>query len=245
LVLGPGQFKAFAHIGVLEELTKNKIPVSGIVGLEWGALPAALFSTRGLPYDVEWQMSKIKEDEILHRGFITSAIKARSPGDFQPFIQATFPNNRIEDAKIPFGCPTFELERHQTVWVQRGLYSAGLHSCLLHPPLWKSSQYVAGAAHLKEAADWLRSRGANVIIFVNVLGVSPAATAYKLEPDEREIWSLISQSLAKQYGFVDYVISVNLSDYSYLDFGHRRQMQQRGAESVQKSLRQLSAKFGL
>mgnify|MGYP002358440770 FL=1 len=33
IILGPGAIKTFAHIGVLQELGKNKIPISMIAGL--------------------------------------------------------------------------------------------------------------------------------------------------------------------------------------------------------------------
>ena len=62
LILGPGLAKSYAHLGVLQELEKEKIPVQAFVGLGWGAIMAA-FHLQGVSQGMfwaEWQMRKLQ-----------------------------------------------------------------------------------------------------------------------------------------------------------------------------------------
>ena len=63
LILGPGALRAYAHVGVVQEFAKQKMPIHAIAGIELGALVAAIYANKGQPYDVEWQMMKLKEEE--------------------------------------------------------------------------------------------------------------------------------------------------------------------------------------
>jgi NTE family protein len=55
VILGPGGMKTFAHLGVLREMNRARIPVHAIVGLEWGAVMAGAFATQGQINDAEWK----------------------------------------------------------------------------------------------------------------------------------------------------------------------------------------------
>ena len=142
LILGPGALRAYAHIGVIEELSKLRAPIVAVTGIEMGALVGAIYSNKGQPFDVEWQMMKIKDDDLVDRGNIND------------FMGMVFANNRVESAKVPFACPALNMQKQQVFMMNRGSYTQMLPYCLSFPPLFKPFQNnVAGVLDLKTAVD--------------------------------------------------------------------------------------------
>jgi hypothetical protein len=73
LILGPGGLRAYAHAGFVQELAKARIPISFMVGVEMGAVPAALYAYKGQPFDPEWQMMKFKEEDLIKSSLLSRA----------------------------------------------------------------------------------------------------------------------------------------------------------------------------
>ncbi len=246
IILGPGQFKSFSHIGVLQELAKAKAPISRIVGIEWGSLIGSVYAHKGQVNEVEWQLSKLHEEDLLKKGLLASTFKSRSVTDLTPFIKGFFGSSRVESAKIPFACPVYEMQSQRLVWIERGPFDPQLLNCVTAPPLWPpQGDGLADVTAIKEAADYLRSKGANVVILVNVLGPRPTAKEMSLEPEARSFWALVQKNMVLQYRSVDFVIPVNTQEFKFTDVGRRRELIQRGHEAVQKVLPQMSQRFGL
>src|SRR4051794_21735458 len=68
LILGPGAFKTFSHLGVLREFEKSGFKVQAIVGMEWGSLVGAIYAMKGRANDLEWQLSKLKKSDLPQDG---------------------------------------------------------------------------------------------------------------------------------------------------------------------------------
>jgi NTE family protein len=64
LVLGPGEAKAFAEAGVIRALSDAKIQISGIYGVEMGALVGALYALNGSANNLEWELMHFKDDQL-------------------------------------------------------------------------------------------------------------------------------------------------------------------------------------
>ena len=73
MILGPGGLRSYAHAGLLQEVAKAKIPIYWVGGLEMGALPASLFALKGQPFEAEWQMMKLKEEDLIRKGLLTGS----------------------------------------------------------------------------------------------------------------------------------------------------------------------------
>ena len=71
LILGPGALRSIAYSGVLQELEKNKAPVTHIVGLEWGALMAGFYAASGSATKVQWQLQKLQKKDFASQGFLS------------------------------------------------------------------------------------------------------------------------------------------------------------------------------
>lgn len=247
LILGPGGAKTFAHIGVLQEFQKAKIPVSAVAGLEFAAPMAALFAWKGFVNDVEWQMSKIKDDEIVKKGLISSSTKPANMTDVRDFLKTVFHNLKVESLKKPFGCPALNLSKNQIYMMSRGSLEQLLPYCWPYPPLFKAyKNNVSGLRDLKLTSDFLRSQGAQYVILVNVLGGNMQKHPAGGSSDSLEnlSWTELATSYARPQAGVDAMISLNLEDYGIMDLSQKREIMQKGADLSVKQIEVLSQRLG-
>lgn len=246
IILGPGGSRVYGQIGVLQELQKNKIPIQSIAGMEMGSLVASLYAWRNSVNDVEWQMFKIKEDDLFKKNLITGK-KTTDINSLNPIIKAAFSNIRAEDFKKPFSCPALNLQNNQIYIMNKGFLDQLLPFCLPFPPFFKPYRKNIGSTRdLKIVADYLRSQGANYIIFVNVLGGNSfKAPIYDENSTENLLWAELSSQLSKQTRYVDYTITLNLENNSIIDFSQRREMMQKGSDQSYKVIQSLAQKLGL
>ncbi|MCB0370866.1 MAG: alpha/beta hydrolase [Bdellovibrionales bacterium] len=246
IILGPGGSRVFGEIGVLHELQINKIPIHNVAGIELGALVGGLYAWRNSVNDVEWQMFKIKEDDFFKRSLLTGR-KTADISALNPIIRSAFNRVKIEDLNKPFACPALNLRKNQVYIMNRGLMSQLLPYCLPFPPFFKPYRSnISATRDLKVVADYLRSQGANYIIFVNVLGGNPfKAPINDVNSTETLLWAELSSQLSKREPFIDYTITLNLDNYSIVDFSHRREIMQKGSEQTHIMIRALAEKLGL
>lgn len=83
LVLGGGGARGFAHVGVIRELEKEKIPIHLIVGVSVGSLVGALYAETIVAVDL-----RTGSRFVFTRGPVREAICASSalPGVFEPVV---------------------------------------------------------------------------------------------------------------------------------------------------------------
>jgi NTE family protein len=247
LILGGGGLKAYAHVGVLRQLQAAKIPVHSVVGLEWGSLIGALYAVKGLPNDGEWQGMKIKSDDLPG----ASLLGGRRRGDvasLDAFMASTFGDQEIERMRIDFACPTQQISGDRVVWQSRGNLRASLLRCLPYPPIFGDHQgFTAAPLALLEAAQWLRAKGAQVIVLVNPLGSADHLTdreARDLWTDSL-LWSEVRRQVqrANQFG-VQHVLNIPTSGASILNADSRRSWIEAGSRSGSDFAKSLARQYG-
>lgn len=244
LVLGPGGAKAYAHIGLLRELQKRKIEPEFVAGLEWGALPAALFSWKGYANDAEWQMMKLNESDWFSRGIIPGSSEAVSIAPLQEELHKIFGKTQAQSFRYKFLCPSWNLDKFQTYMMNKGQASLMLPFCLSYPPLFQPFQRsVASLQDLKALTDHLRAQGANHVLYINVLDGMPAL------PFTKDLGASISwnQHLGivnrKQIG-VDEVISIPMRDFDFTSFARKKEIVTEGQKRVERGLNIWTNKMG-
>jgi len=247
LILGPGGARAYAHIGALQHLARLKVPIYATAGIEWGSPVAALLSSKGQIYDVEWQMFKLKDDELVKKSLIGSSAKAGDVSSMKEFFQTAFGKLKVEEFRHPFACPAYNIAKNQVYMMSRGYVEQLMPYCLPYPPTFKPfNRNVSAVRELKMASDYLRSQGANYIVLVNVLGRDGGKKSLVKDTESAEavMWSEIGSYYAKPQAGIDAVIPVELDGYAVTDFEKRREIMQRGSELSQKPIENWARKLG-
>lgn len=246
IILGPGGLKAYAHVGVLREFGRARIPVHAIAGLEWGAMMAAIYSEKAQANDVDWKAFRLRENDLPSAGVLRGH-RPKSIADFDSFLQTIFPSGSAEKGKIPFGCPAvWKRDRYQ--WQAKGYIKEVVARCLPYPPLISGTKdFTAAADSVEESAQWLRSQGANLIILVNVLG-SGETLDDKLAADQygtSVLWTEIRRRLLRARApVVNWVVSVNTTNQKIDDFDGRRASVELGAKAAADLTTKLTKQYG-
>ena len=243
VVLGPGGAKTYGHIGVLKELQKRRIPIQMIAGVEWAALPAALFASKGYVNDVEWQMMKMKEADWFTPSLLSSK-KSVSMSEVHNDLDKIFAGARVETFKHQFVCPAWNMEKKQTYLMQKGALLQLLPFCLGFPPLFQPYQKnVAGLVDMKSVTDHMRSKGVNYILFVNVLDQAPMLLVSD-DLGSSVAWSSAMSQYQKQRNGIDEVIGVNLKEFQLRDFSKKREIMNKSLDLAPKVIGPWAQKLG-
>ena len=133
------------------------------------------------------------------------------------------------------------------VWQHRGALTKAVEKCLPYPPLFKpKSPWMAAAFAVPEAVEYLRKKGAHVILFVNVLG-----SGQLLEPKElmaeytsAMLWQELRRSLERVKEKDVLVINVITTKNKIYDFSSRNALVMAGEKAGQLAADQLVERFG-
>jgi len=239
VILSAGGAKTLASLQVFRDLQAAKIPIHSVAGIEMGAYAAALFARNKLPNDLDWQFSKLENINWASESGRESLLK---------LISLAWGQENIDQLKAPFACPSVHLGRQQKYVLAKGQVKQALSYCLPYWPLFTPfDSSVAGLNEVKSLVDYLRSRGANYIIFVNFLSSetrTPRAFTRKFDTAENSAWVEASISYRNLIG-VDYSLVIDTDSYGIMNFDKKREIMGLGQEPTQKMIKHLQNKFGL
>jgi len=248
LILGPGAFKSYAHLGVLREFEKAGFKVHAIVGLEWGALMGALYSMKGRANDLEWQLSKLKRTDLPQNASFGPNFQSESIKSFSSYLDTVFQKHRFEDNSISFACPSQLLVNGKSAWWDRGGIRTAMEKCMSFPPLFKSvNGWVASAFDIQDASKKLHEMGAEIVVLVNVLARGQIIKADRVRSqDEAEIiwWDGVHKLNTVQSG-IDWIIGIHSRNYDILDFEARQSFVMFGQEFGAAAARKMAEQYGL
>jgi predicted acylesterase/phospholipase RssA len=248
LILGPGGMKAYAHIGVLKEFARARIPVANVVGLEWGALVGGLFALQGQANEAEWKSLRLRETDIPGKQFLSTKIRAESIASMRDYFATVLGPAVFEHNKIDFACPTQTLRTQKLTWLGRGSMQDAMSKCLPYPPYFSDNGgLIASPFAVEEAAAFLRSHGANLVIFVNVLAPGDLFPS-NLEKDyyvEDVLWKEAQREFAKgRFAGVNLVLNVATEHTPLIDFDDRRALIETGSKSARDFVNKMVTQYG-
>lgn len=171
LALGGGAFRGLAHIGVLQVLDENKIPVHMVAGTSMGALVGSLYCSGADMKLIERYAYTLDErslvDVVIPRQGIISG------GRIEKLVQTLTGNKRFEQMKIPFAAVATDIERGERVVIEEGHVWEGVRASISIPGLFKPVRVgdrllVDGALTSRVPTDVVRGMGADFVISVDV-----------------------------------------------------------------------------
>lgn len=248
VILGPGSMKAFAHIGVLKEMSRARLPIRHIVGLEWGAVIGGLYAIQGQANEAEWKAFKLREDDVPGSGLLRKSIQREKAASLNNFFSTIFASHTIERSKVDFACPSYNIRTEKFGWWNRGPMKDGVAKCAAFPPYYSDTDgWLAAPLAIEEAAGYLRAKGANLIVYVDVLAGGELFSSGLIGEHYADyvLWTEARRQAArKQLPGVNVVIRVNTGNHGLTDFDGRRQLMEAGARSAQEVINKLVDQYG-
>jgi len=170
LVLGGGGSRGIAHIGVIDVLIENNIPIDTIVGTSMGAIIGCLFASGVQPHVIAEEMSALQGNTIFSMNIFSARARQR---DIEKQLERQLKGMRFADLKIPVCVMAVDVVTGQEVAIDNGpLIPAILASAAVpavFPPVHINGQQLADGGVIDSlATSQAHTLGADVIIAVDV-----------------------------------------------------------------------------
>lgn len=249
VILGAGGMKTYAQLGVLREFTRARIPIHAIVGLEWGAVIGSVYAMQGQINDAEWKAFKLREEDLPGEGgFLSTRIKPQSISRLSEFFDNVYGAATIERTRVDFACPAYWQNVDRSGFMTKGPIKEALRACLPYFPFFHDAGGVmASPFSVEEAAAHLRSRGATLIVLVNVLGQGEffSSKALQEQASENLLWSEIRREMLRARSpLVHLTININTSGHPLADTAGRRALIELGSKASTEAISKLATQYG-
>jgi len=263
LALSGGAARGLAHIGVLDVLQKEGIPIDMIAGTSSGAVMGAVYASGQDTHkmiehalDASWKrMPPMIDPSFPKTGFIKGT---KIKNLLSSFLGG---NIRFTDLKIPFACVATDIDTGEEVVINSGSVSDALRATISIPGIFtvvkREGRYlVDGGLTTPVPVNVVRQMGADFIIAVNVnpdvsdrMGKSSQKRlkAHK-EPNIFQIMMqsiyITTYSLARSsLGEADIVIEPDMPNIGAGDFQKADEMISRGQQAAREALPEIKRKL--
>ncbi len=171
LALGGGAARCLAHIGVLQVLQENQVPVHLIAGTSGGALVGALYAA-GL--DLKW----IEELAVRINWRHLVRLNLRRDGlldteGLERFVATLIKDQTFDQLRVPLTCVAVDLTSGEEVILGDGRVAPAVRASASMPAIFLPVRYhdrvlVDGGVRNNVPANVARSMGADVVVAVDV-----------------------------------------------------------------------------
>lgn len=175
IALGGGAARGLAHIGVLEVLEKERIPIDMIAGTSAGAIVGALFAEGMSAAEIK---KELLEMELTKKSWQMVDISLPKTGFISGKKLIDLLKNYIgdvdfSDLKIPFACTSTDIMTGEEVIISKGSVLEAVRASIAVPIIFSASQYnerflVDGGLVDQIPVAVIKDMNADITIAVNV-----------------------------------------------------------------------------
>ena len=172
LALGAGSTKGFAHIGVLQVLQENRIPIDMIAGSSMGSIIGSFYVVGCDMYMLEKYLMTLDLRKYLDAAnpFTGGLIKGER---LQELIQIFTHNKTFAETNIPFCCVAVDAQSGKLDVLESGKLYEAVRASMSIPAIFSPVQlngktYIDGGVIERVPCTALRNRGMDVVIAVDV-----------------------------------------------------------------------------
>ena len=237
VALGGGVARGIAHIGVLRELEKNRIPIDLIAGTSVGSLIAGAYAAglstdqlEHLAHTISW--ADLGRMTVSRLGFYNNART-------EEYIRATFPVDTFEKLRLPLGVVATDLQAGKMVVFTEGDLALAIRAscaipCYYTPVMVNGRLMVDGGlvGHLPAAV--VRGMGADIVIASDVnsqsLPIAPPTNIFTVMSQALSIMG--RSSVSYLYQDADVVVSPKVAHVKPDDLSKASEMIEAGQEAA-------------
>lgn len=171
LALGSGAYKGLAHIGVLEVLQEERIPVDMIAGSSIGAMVGGAYCAGNSPHVLEKLVLSLNERNFYD--FVAPRLGFIKGEKAQAFIKQLTADMNIEDMPLPFAAVACDMNSGETVVFREGKAHEAIRGSISVPGVFLPHEYgpyrlIDGGVVDRVPVRAARAMGAQVVIAVDV-----------------------------------------------------------------------------
>jgi NTE family protein len=257
LALGGGAARGLAHIGVLEVLEREGIPVDLIAGTSAGAAVGALYAQgktvakiKELVDNTGWrQMVSLVDLTLPKSGFIEGK-------KIKNLLRSVVGDIDFSDLEIPLSCVATDINSGEEVVISDGPVLEGVRASISIPAIftavrWRDRYLVDGGLVNPVPVSTVRGMGADFVIAINVIPPTGVRIHTGKEAKAPGIFQAIMHSLyISSYSLVrsnlagaDIVIEPDLAGIGFGDFHRANEAIRQGEAAAEGLVEQLKRRL--
>lgn len=202
LALGGGISRGLAHIGVLEVLEKEKVPINMIAGTSIGAIIGAMYAQgKNVSAIKEFALTQSHKLPISFLDIALSRNGLIRGGKIRRLLETIIDSKiKVSDLKIPFACIATDIMNGEEIVLNQGLLLENIRASISIPVIFTTVKLdgrylVDGGLVNPIPVDILKDKGADIIIAVNVIPNIRANIRQKEKLKEPSIFDVIMNSM--------------------------------------------------
>jgi len=241
LALGGGFARGFAHLGVLQVLEQNRVPVAGIAGTSIGSILGAAYAS-GVPLAEIVAVCR----SIRFRDFARwrlSRLGLASNHKLADLIARVIRAETFEELLIPFVAVATDLGNGESVILGHGKLSEALRASCAYPGLFEPVQFgtrclVDGGLTSLVPAREARTMAASCVIGVSVAihDGRPGDPTNVFQVVARAVSAVQKHSSEAWEAQADLVLRPDVQDLAWDDFARADEAFAAGAEVTRRAL---------
>ena len=174
VALGGGAARGFAHIGVLEILEKEHIPIDMIAGTSMGAVIGVLYAQgktaaeiKKIAIDIDWvRMVQLVDPALPKTGFIAG-------NKIKDLLKSIIGDVDFSELKMPFACTATDIMTGEEIIINKGSVLEAVRASISVPVIFSAFEYknrylVDGGLVDQVPVEVVKNMGADIVIAVNV-----------------------------------------------------------------------------
>lgn len=176
LALGAGGARGIAHVGVLEALKENDIPINYIVGSSMGGIIGGLYASGFSIEDMKKEIRRLKMLKIFDLDIDMNRKLGMLRGEkVKKLLIKLAGDKQIEETIIPFACTTVDVLTGEVNLLDAGSLVTAIRATSAIPGIFRPIEIddmlcVDGGILDRVPCESVKKMGADVVIGVDVLG---------------------------------------------------------------------------
>jgi len=249
LVLGGGAARGFAHVGVIRELERERIPIDLVVGTSAGSLIGAIYASNLNSFYLERTAARLKKEDIFDFGLLSAvAGKGLARGDrLERWVKLHVRTANIEHLKLPFAAVATDLNWGGEVVLDHGSVARAVRASsaipgVFQPVPFQGRMLVDGGVVDSIPVSVARARGADLVIAVDVgsrVGNTHISNLVDVALQAANIMSALNVERSRRSA--DVLISPRIGDVGMLDFTQRGRCMKAGSEAARLAMPRIRA----
>lgn len=246
LALGGGFARAMAHIGVLQVLEEEKIPIQYIAGVSAGALVAAAFASGTTPEEIARVGTALRFGDVARWTF--SKLGFCCTDGMAKLLARLLKKDKFEDMRIPLAVGATDLQTGNAVLfsgsgdVRLPLRASCAFPGIYKPVRWNRQILTDGAISMEVPASVVRGMGAARVISVCIphdSGTAEPSNMVEVMSRSMQILQMRTEDSWRKSS--DLVIVPDVSAWPWHDFKSSSAMIAAGSDAARKAIPSIRA----
>ena len=255
LVLGGGGSRGIAHVGVIEVLQENSIPIDLIVGSSAGSAVGAIYADNKDISKTKSILFGAKRNELLDFSFLELTRMFHSPTTpvvgqaYENFIFDNLKARQFSELKIPLAVVTVDSQTGEKFIITSGPIAPAVRASSAIPPviapvnLYHKSLFDGGVIEpvpVKTAKQY----NPKIIIAVDISNLPEKSKPKNiLDLTYKALWLSYYELSRMQSSMADVDIHPDLSGFGTFEDHRKEELYQHGRQAALKALPEIKAKL--